>query len=106
MDKKRTPIQNNSLHRYCELVATALNDAGLNIEEVLQHFTMELDWDKNTVKDIIWRTAQKRMLRKISTTELNKHEDITRVWEACNRFLAKLGVESIPFPHDPENKLH
>ena len=99
---KRTPAQNNSIHLYCQLVADSLNAAGLDIEQVLQNFTMELDWSKESVKEILWRTAQKRLLKKKSTTELNKQEDIDRVYEAVNRFLAKLGVESIPFPHDPE----
>ncbi len=59
---------------------------------------MELEWSKEAVKEILWRTAQKPLLGKSSTTELNKQEDITKVYEAMNRFLAKLGVESVPFP--------
>ena len=102
MDKKRTIQQNNALHKYCELVASALNDAGLNIEEVLKNFTFELDWTKDSVKEILWRTAQKRLLKKYSTTELKKQGDIDKVWEAMNRFLAKLGVESIPFPSEEQ----
>lgn len=99
---KRTLAQNSALHVYLSQVSTALNDAGLNIEHVLQNFTMEIDWTPELAKEILWRTAQKRLLGKLSTTELNKTEDITKVWEACNRFLAKLGVESIPFPANPE----
>jgi hypothetical protein len=94
----RTEQQNRALHKYFELVADALNGAGLNIEQVLKNFTMELDWTKDSVKEILWRTAQKRITGKYSTTELSKQEDITQVYEALNRFLAKLGVESIPFP--------
>ncbi len=59
---------------------------------------MELEWSNEAVKEILWRTAQKPLLGKSSTTELNKQEDITKVYEAMNRFLAKLGVESVPFP--------
>ena len=102
METKRTEQQNRALHLYLTQVATALNDAGLTIEEVLKNFTIELNWTPETAKEILWRTAQKRLLQKQSTTELNKTEDITLVWEAVNRFLAKLGVESIPFPHDSE----
>lgn len=100
-DKKPATLtrsQQNALHLYCQQVADALNDAGLDIEQVLKNFTMELSWSKDSVKEILWRTAQQRLLGKHSTTELNKHEDITKVYEAMNRFLAKLGVESIPFP--------
>lgn len=102
MDKKppapRTEQQNKAIHVYCTQVADALNGAGLDIEQVLKNFTMELDWSKDSVKEILWRTAQKRLLGKASTTELSKQEDITKVYEAVNRFLAKLGIEYIPFP--------
>ncbi|KAB2883455.1 MAG: hypothetical protein F9K38_05840 [Pseudorhodoplanes sp.] len=98
----RTEQQNKAIHLYCQHIADALNDAGLNIEQVLKNFTLELDWNKDSVKEILWRTAQKRLTGKHSTTELSKHEDITKVYEALNRFLAKLGVEHIPFPsHEP-----
>lgn len=100
MDKKpapRTDQQNKSLWLYAQLCATALNDAGLDIETVLKNYTMELEWDKNSFMDIAWRTAQKRLLGKESTRDLNKQEDVTRVYEACNRFLAQLGIH-VPFP--------
>ena len=95
---RRSQAQNDSLHLFCRLVAEALNDAGLTIEEVLKHFTMEIDWNEKLVKEMLWRVAQERMFGKKSTTELDKHEEITKVWEVINRFLAKLKVESVPFP--------
>ena len=100
MDDQRTLQQNKSLHLYCELVAKSLNEAGLNIEEVLKHFTMEIDWTGGSVKELLWKTAQQRMFNKASTTELDRHKEITEVYEAINRFLAKLGVESVPFPSE------
>ena len=97
MTEPRTEQQNKAMHLYFQQVAEALNDAGLNIEQVLKNFTMELDWTKESVKEILWRTAQRRMLGKESTKELSKQEDITKVYEAVNRFLAKLDVH-VPFP--------
>ena len=98
-EKRRTPIQNNSLHLYCQQVADSLNSAGLTIEEVLKHFTMELEWNKENVKEILWRTAQKRMLGKISTTELSKQKDIDLVFEAISKFLGeRLHLEHIAWP--------
>jgi len=96
--QQRTPAQSNAIHLYCELVAQALNEAGLTIEQVLQAFTMELEWSKESVKEILWRTAQKRLLGKASTKDLRKQQEIDKVYEAVNRFLAKLEVNSIPFP--------
>lgn len=104
MDNRRTDAQNRALHLYFRLVAEALNESGLTIEQVLKNFTMELDWNAGSVKEILWKTAQKRMFGKESTTELDKVNEITAVYEAMNRFLAKLGVEHIPFPSEDENK--
>jgi len=101
MASPRTDQQNRALHLYFEMVAKELNDAGYSMEQVLDNFTMELEWTKESVKEILWRTAQRRLLGKQSTKELNKQEDITRTYEAVNRFLAKLGVH-VPFPtHEP-----
>lgn len=103
MDKKpapRTEQQSKAMWLFCQLAADELNAAGYSIEEVLKHYTMELDWDKNTFMDIVWRTAQKRLLGKESTRDLNKQEDITRIYEAVNRFLAKLAIH-VDFPSLP-----
>ena len=95
---KRTTTQNNALHKYFELVAEALNEAGLTIEKVIKNFTMEHEWSAGAVKEILWREAQRFATQKESTTELDKTKEIDAVWEIVNRFLAKLKVESIPFP--------
>src|SRR3990167_950403 len=58
----RTLTQNNALHKYFELVAEALNDAGLTIEKVVKNFTLEHEWSGSSVKEILWRTAQKAIL--------------------------------------------
>jgi hypothetical protein len=64
MTEPRTDNQNRALHLYCTQVADALNGAGLSMEQVLSNFTMELEWTKESVKEILWRTAQKRLSRK------------------------------------------
>ena len=76
-------------------VAQALNEAGFDIRKTITSYTMELDWTPESVKECMWRPAQKALLGKHSTTELNKHEDITRVYDTVNRFLAKLGIHAV-----------
>ena len=100
---QRTIQQNRALHLYLTWVSSALNDAGYSIEEVLKHFTMELEWTPEAAKEILWRTAQQRMLKKKSTTELNKQGDIDKIWEVMNRFLGeRLHIESIPWPSEEQ----
>src|SRR3990167_4602057 len=94
----RTASQNNALHLYFERVSEALNDAGLTIEKVIENFTMEHEWSAGTVKELLWREAQRFATQKESTIELNKLQEIEKVYDIVNRFLAKLKIESIPFP--------
>lgn len=95
---QRTEQQNNALHLYFSQVAEVLNAAGLTIEKVIAYFTMEHEWTTGTVKEIIWREAQRYAVGKESTADLDKLMEINKTWEIVNRFLAKLKVESIPFP--------
>ncbi|MFZ2152162.1 MAG: hypothetical protein WAV09_03580, partial [Minisyncoccia bacterium] len=103
MNKQRTPTQNNSMWRYFTLVSAALNNAGLSLQEVLKHYRMEIEWDKDLIHDVIWVPVQKAKFKKKSTRDLKKQGEIDVVYEHVNRFLSKLGVH-VPFPHDPDKQ--
>jgi|SRR3990167_10405649 len=99
MSEPRTLQQNKSIHLYLRQVAEALNLAGYSVDTVLKNFTLELIWTPELCKEILWRTAQKRMYGKQSTTELDKSQEIDAIYDVINRFLGeKLKIESIPFP--------
>ena len=98
-EEKRTPQQNRALHLYFTLVADALNDAGLTVQETVPNFRMDLDWNSIMVKELLWKFAMKKMFNKDSTTELTKKKEIDQLHETINRFLGSLGVEYIPFPY-------
>lgn len=100
---KRTGQQNKALHKFFELCATAYNDAGYSIQYILQHFKAEIDWSGVSVKEIVWRPMQIHLLGKHSTADLDKIEEIDRVYENVNRFNAKLGIH-VPFPVDEEKQ--
>lgn len=96
---QRTIIQNNSLHRYFSLLADALNEGGFSVQLVLKE-KMELDWDAAKVKELLWRPAQQAILNgKKSTTELNKLEDIDKVYDHLNRHLSEKFWVTVPFPN-------
>lgn len=97
----RTSDQNRAMHKYFNLLATALNDAGLNVQHILSK-KIELDWTPNMIKEILWRDVQKRLFGKTSTKDLDKMNEITLVYDTLNRHLGeKFELESIPFPCDP-----
>lgn len=104
VNSRRTVSQNNALHLYCQLLADELNAGGLPIKHVLSTYAVDLDWDMQSVKDLIWRPIQKALLGKTSTTELKKQQDIDRVYEHINRFIGeKFGVH-VEFPNDPDKE--
>lgn len=95
----RTLSQNAALHVWFTLLADELNAAGYTVQLVLKE-KMDLDWDADKVKELLWRPAQKALLGKNSTTELKKVEDIDKVYEHLNRHIGqKFGI-FVDFPHD------
>ncbi len=97
---KRTEQQNKALHVYFGLLADALNEAGYTIQYTLKH-KIDLDWSPDSVKELLWRPAQKAILKKKSTKALKKHSDIDKIYDHLNRHLGeKLGIH-VPFPSHP-----
>lgn len=95
---QRTLTQNKALHKFCDLLSKALNDAGLDMRAVMKP-EAEIPWTPENVKDNLWRPVQKAMYGKESTTELDTAE-VSKVHEALMRHLGqKLGVPYVSFPN-------
>jgi hypothetical protein len=95
----RTIAQNRAMHLYFTMLAEELNRRQLTVTNVLK---VEIDWNPGRVKENLWRPVQEAVLKKKSTTELNKDE-LDKVYDTLNRALGiKFGV-SILFP-SIENK--
>lgn len=94
MIKNRTLQQNKALHKYFELLATELNDAGLDMKKVI---TVDVPWSAETIKEWIWKPVQKAQLLKESTTELTTDE-VNKVYETVNRLMAEKFNVHVPFP--------
>lgn len=96
MENQRTITQNKAMHKYFELLATELNDAGLTMRKVLKP-EVDIDWTPEAVKSYLWKPIQDALYQKNSTTELNKKQ-VSLVFETLNRHLGtKLGVH-VAFP--------
>lgn len=93
--KKRTIQQNRALHLYFQMIADALNDAGLDMKKVLKP-EVDIPWNKTNVKEFLWRPIQKLQLGKKSTKQLTTDE-IDKVFDTLNRHIAKFGI-SVAFP--------
>ena len=100
--KQRTNKQNSSIHKYCELLADSLNDAGLDMRKVLKE-SVDIPWTPATVKEQLWRPIQVPSVGKLSTKDLDRAE-VSKVYDILNRHLNdKLGVH-VPFPKKEQNQ--
>ena len=94
--KQRTLTQNAALHKFCELLASKLNESGLDMPTLLSHHA-DIPWNPHEVKERLWKPVQKALLDKKSTTEATKAE-YSEVYEVLNRHLGeKYGVH-VPWP--------
>ena len=96
--ENRTSPQNKALHKYFSLLAEALNDAGLDMGQVLKKDSM-IPWNKDSIKEYLWRPVQKVVVKKESTTELDKIGEIDDIYDVLNRHISeKFGIH-VSFPH-------
>lgn len=101
---RRSDDQNSALHLWFEMLANTLNEAGFSVQQVLAK-KMDMDWSAVSVKEFLWRPAQKKLIQKESTTELAKIEEIDLVFDHLNRHLAeKFEIEVPSFPFDPSKR--
>ena len=93
--KKRTNQQNRALHKYCELVAQSMDDAGYDAQTAI---TMPIQLTGAIVKESIFKVIMSALYPdKVSSTELSTTE-IQTVYENMSRALAqKFGVD-VPWP--------
>lgn len=94
--KNRTSQQNRALHKYFELLAEALNDAGYDMRKTLRE-DIEIPWTAETIKENLWRPCQKAYLRKESTTQLQTDE-IDKIYDIINREIGQRTGVSVMFP--------
>ena len=76
-----------------ETMADELNDAGMYISKVIR---ADAPWNKDRIKELIWKPLQKMMLDKESTTQLTT-KDIDEVFMVLNKTFGEMGVE-LQFP--------
>ena len=103
--KPRTEQQNRALHLYFQLLADEFNQAGYTVQLVLSK-KMDLDWTKDSVKELLWRPAQQAILGKTSTRDLFKQEEIDLIYEHLNRHISEKFFIHVPFPVDLEKHLN
>ena len=99
--KPRTKKQNDSIHLYCQFLADAFNEAGLDQRKMLKP-DIEIEWNLGDVKEKIWRPYQIALLGKESTADLESQGDIDKIVKHIQRDLIRKypGFPYIPFPFE------
>jgi hypothetical protein len=100
--RQRTGSQNNALHKYCELLAEALNDRGLEMSHEVFEGDVELSWTKSAVKEKLWKPIQEAMFNKKSTTKANRNE-YSKVYDQLNKHLIDRHGVSVPWPEKKDS---
>jgi hypothetical protein len=78
------------------MLADALNDSGYDMKKTLRQ-DIEIPWNKDRVKEFIWKPVQKAMIGEESTTQMNT-VDPSEIYETINRHMGeKFGI-SVPWP--------
>lgn len=102
-EQQRTLPQNAAIHKYCAMLAEALNDAGLDMKTVLKP-DAEIPWTQENIKINMWHEVQLAMFPdavdkdgKPSTAALSK-EQVGQVYETISRYIAQSQGVSVPFP--------
>lgn len=101
LPKSRTVKQNASLWLYLDSVSEKLNSAGFEMVVKIAGKEVDIPWNKDTLKAVVWDGIMLKMFNKSSTTELTTTE-IQEVYEVMNRFTSdKFGV-GMDWPHEVE----
>jgi hypothetical protein len=96
LGKSRTLTQNRALHKFCDLLAIALNDAGLDQKKLLKP-SIDIPWTQNAVKEMLWRPVQVAVTGIKSTTKPETSQ-YSAIYEVLNRHLSMKHGISVSWP--------
>lgn len=95
----RSTRQNSALHLYFTFCANALNDAGIEFcYRGLKGMDIEIPWNSDLFKEMIWRPIQKTLFDIESTTKLNTAQ-INAILDVLTRHFSNMGID-VQFPNE------
>jgi len=93
----RTLLQNNAMYKYFQLLADALNEAGMEIHMEYLGKTAEIPWTPTAVKERLWLPIMQSMFDIKSTAKLDRKQ-VSEVYEVLSRWLATEKSILVDFP--------
>lgn len=99
LEQTRTDQQNKALHVWFQAVADECNKHGVDAKLVMSK-VMRMDMTPAFIKEM-WKTLQRALYGKTSTTQLRKNGEIDKIRDHFIRFFAnEFELELPPFPGD------
>jgi len=98
LKSQRTKKQNKALHRLFTQLAEEMAEKGIDMRTFIQ---VPVSFTPYSIKEYLWKPLQRVMLGKRSTTQLDKTEDINKIYDNLNRIIVertKGEIEMPPFP--------
>ena len=102
-DKQRSIQQNKALHKYCNNLAEALNEAGLDQRKVLKP-GIDIPWTMESVKDNLYKPILKALTGKESTIDMST-TDPSLVYEVLNRHMGEKHGITVEWPSEESRML-
>ncbi len=96
-DEKRTQAQNNAIHKYCDMVAQDMTDAGYTDLRDFLTQPFEIPIIRDTVKKMIWHKVQFALTGKESSKDLAPSE-VDFVYQVMSKHLAETKQITTEFP--------
>jgi len=97
-DKKvlRSTLQNASLHKMFSMIATQMNELGLEYNKEIQGIHISMPYTKDLFKEVFWKKIQMDMYGIESTTELTTHK-INAILDVLTLAFGNMGIKVV-FP--------
>lgn len=92
---KRTEKQNRSLWLWCSNIAKCLNDNNMPINKMIE---MKVEWNKDSVKAILFNSIMEATCNKKTSTKLVK-TDINKIIDGLVQVFGNYGLVLPPFPN-------
>jgi len=98
----RSSLQNRSLHKYFDLIAKSLNEAGYYYSRpsVMTGEIIEVPFNEEIIKESLWREIQMTLFNIKSTTKLTSRM-INEIIDVITNWLAAKGIQ-VDFPNRNE----
>jgi hypothetical protein len=102
--KTRSGAQNNAIHQFCDDLATAFSDGGIDQRAYMAALRegVEIPWSKESIKEVVWREFQKAMGMPESTTRLTPKQVNQIYMQVCKFVAERFEMEPPPFPSHNE----